>query len=880
MSGSHPLRWLVLLVCGALTALGCSTDTPQGESGGSLSLDLTIADGVEINIVAWEISGGDMEPMSGVINTSDPNSTASVEVFGIPPGEDYLIEMMAIATDEETRCNGSAMFDIEVGETTPVHVMLNCKRPERFGGVRVDGWFNICAELVKVVVSPLQTSVGSDIDLDAQAEDAEDDPITYEWTATGGEIDDANAPSTTYTCGEVGEQLIRIMVTDDDEFCDMAEWTVAVECVLGEVECLENSDCTDLNQCTINICADGRCVDSDSPAGDGCIQDDGSMCDGEGNCVECNNELDCDVDETCVDGWCILAPDCTDDIDCTDGNQCTINLCAEGTCVDTDSPPGDGCEDGGVCDGQGNCVECNVNDDCGLNEVCEANVCVEEAECEVDAQCEDDIQCTLNNCVLGACVTTDADPGDTCDQDGGTMCDGAGACVECTEKTDCGAEETCVANACVSDPDLFCDTGACVGDTDLRAECVDKFLLCLADNVNEEECVALSLLICIECNTGLDCGDDNECTDNVCTDGVCSNPNNDDNMCDAGSGPGSGTCNAGVCQDIGPDCGDHVCTFTSATESAINLFTPLFAFPLVLDADGSADVLCGGNSPDANGKCGCETVFGVVDPLTIPGLGIACLIPVPPGTCPLGDIDCDGGNDQDVDLQVDHNLNTTLSNAACTGNFDPPAPGCQTDCATHCIGQGAVPAQALCEGFCQLAGTACNTDDPTDPNAPDPPGPITCPAGDTCVGGDPVIHPGACQCTCLTIGNNQPDAAGNARMFGGFGLNVLLASQGSTPLGPDGIPCTEDDIPSIEIPPQCAPFTTTSATTMVTNAGDVAGDTIPTGGPVTVTGTPFTCDAVDLVPTSPLTGTNLRTAAAFPDTTLGDLAATVVLNCQ
>ena len=55
MLGSHSLRWLVFFVCGAFAALGCSTDTQQGDSvSGSLSLDLVLADGSVINTVSWE----------------------------------------------------------------------------------------------------------------------------------------------------------------------------------------------------------------------------------------------------------------------------------------------------------------------------------------------------------------------------------------------------------------------------------------------------------------------------------------------------------------------------------------------------------------------------------------------------------------------------------------------------------------------------------------------------------------------------------------------------------------------------------------------------------------------------------------------------------
>ncbi|MGB5810637.1 MAG: hypothetical protein WBG86_08915, partial [Polyangiales bacterium] len=135
MPGSHPSRWIAFVLCGVFAAVGCSTSTssPDGSTG-SLSLDLTVAGGFMIDEVMWKISGGEMEDMMGAINTSAPGSTASVEVFGIPPGDGYLIQMEAVSTDGKLTCKGSANFDVEVGVATPVHVMLNCKKPERFGG--------------------------------------------------------------------------------------------------------------------------------------------------------------------------------------------------------------------------------------------------------------------------------------------------------------------------------------------------------------------------------------------------------------------------------------------------------------------------------------------------------------------------------------------------------------------------------------------------------------------------------------------------------------------------------------------------------------------------------------------------------------------------
>jgi hypothetical protein len=130
------------LAFGALFAAGCSmtTDTPQGETG-SLSLDLVIADGIVIDAVNWRITGNDMD-MSGAIDVSAPGSTASAEVFGLPPGEEsYVVMLTAESTDEQVACQGSAEFGV-------------------------------------------------------QAVDQEGDPIMFSWTGTGGSIADANACTT------------------------------------------------------------------------------------------------------------------------------------------------------------------------------------------------------------------------------------------------------------------------------------------------------------------------------------------------------------------------------------------------------------------------------------------------------------------------------------------------------------------------------------------------------------------------------------------------------------------------------------------------------------------------------------------------------------
>lgn len=415
MPGCHSLRWIALSLSALLPLVGCvgSTNSPQGETG-SLSVDLVLADGIQIDEVAWQITGNGMD-MSGNIDVSAPGSTASVEVFGLPPGEtDYTVTLTATSTDQDVTCQGSAPFNVEVGQSTDVMVMLNCKKPRTLGGVRVNGKFNICSQLTKAVVSPLQTSVGNDISLSAQAFDEEGDAIHYIWTGTGGSIADPSAASTTYTCQDVGDHTVMIMVTDNDVYCRMATWTIPVTCVEGDGgDLCEDVICEDDgNECTASDCnpANGACETS-------------NVADG----TECNGGAG-----ACSAGQCVDDNLC-EGVDCNDNNECTADACdpADGTCSSNNVDDGTPCNnDEGVCS-DGSCVDVNL---------CEGVVCDDTGN-----------DCTVAMCnnVTGECDTMNVTDGTECNDGAGacsggvcidnTLCDG----VDCTSANDCVQNGTC-----------------------------------------------------------------------------------------------------------------------------------------------------------------------------------------------------------------------------------------------------------------------------------------------------------------------------------------------------------------------------------------------------------------------------------------------------
>jgi hypothetical protein len=155
MPPSIKMRCLFGWLFGVLAFAGCAADTTTGASG--VSIELELADGTEIDEVNYVVSLRGDELHSGTINTGSPGSTASIEIYGLAEDQGYVFSMSATSTDGETTCSGSAIFNVFVGQVTPVAVVLRCKPPPEFGSVRVNGQINFCAEIRWADVSPLRS---------------------------------------------------------------------------------------------------------------------------------------------------------------------------------------------------------------------------------------------------------------------------------------------------------------------------------------------------------------------------------------------------------------------------------------------------------------------------------------------------------------------------------------------------------------------------------------------------------------------------------------------------------------------------------------------------------------------------------------------------
>ncbi|UCE59129.1 MAG: hypothetical protein JSU63_17005 [Phycisphaerales bacterium] len=345
--------------------------------------------------------------------------------------------------------------------------------------------------------------------------------------------------------------------------------------VLDTCECTGDADCEDTLFCTTDTCnmdtarcervvADGFCVLSSF-----CTPED--LTNPSNECQECNPSLD---------AWA-WSPKSNGTVCTDDGNDCTDDICMEGSCTNPNKDSGMGCGDttesecnhADTCDGLGTCLDnfeyegvpCGSDNDttCDGADACDGVGACDTNFAEQGTSCDDLEFCTgVDECDGGGICKSSGDPcgeGLMCTEAGGGACNCNPADDKCDDGEFCNGAETCsaVTNQCETSGYPCLDPGATVCDEDVN-ECVQ----CLVN----EDCPA--------------CPDDTrdcDCTDApVCTDKACTYANLLDNPCgDTGTNTDCDkpdTCDAsGMCldnyEDQGTSCGDTTDTICDQADT-------------------------------------------------------------------------------------------------------------------------------------------------------------------------------------------------------------------------------------------------------------------------------------------------------------------------
>ncbi len=257
---------LAVALSGGGIAINCSKGSSNPGSTGKVSLAFTLPSGAKINDVAYDIKAGapaGIADVTGHINTSDPNATASVEhSFPASTGDTVTLDA---TTTTGVSCHGvSTPFDVTPGGTASVSVTLVCgaaTNPTGAGSVIVNSTVvegNACPYLTSWVASPLQTSVGATIDVAAAAADLSTPPdtLTFAWTPAAN-FTAPTAGSTQYHCTAPGPHTITVTVSDNHA----------------------SSPCTAHVDIQVNCVAVSVCGNNTVEVGEQCDPPNGTTCD-------------------------------------------------------------------------------------------------------------------------------------------------------------------------------------------------------------------------------------------------------------------------------------------------------------------------------------------------------------------------------------------------------------------------------------------------------------------------------------------------------------------------------------------------------------------------------------------------------------------------
>ena len=256
-------------------------------------------------------------------------------------------------------------------------------------------------------------------------------------------MDDSQCPSAYLCIEEICQIPPPLMECANDADCE----TEGQVCISGICGVLEEGMCRNDLDCELNeMCVNRRCMRG-SPLDD------------------CQVDTQCPGEQICLEGRCSPPPDeCAVDNDCSESETCMQGICTYdgmALCTRTCAYDDDGsCDDGGadsnfsLCEFGTDCRDCGPrcrnSEECEPGEDCQMGSCVggAEIECTRDRDCPEDQRCVNRNCRPRPPRNCDLD--DDCPQ--GNYCN-RGQCEEgqrpCEVEDDCGANQQCQNGFCV-----------------------------------------------------------------------------------------------------------------------------------------------------------------------------------------------------------------------------------------------------------------------------------------------------------------------------------------------------------------------------------------------------------------------------------------------
>lgn len=289
---------------------------------------------------------------------------------------------------------------------------------------------------------------------------------------------------------------------------------------------------------------------------------------------------------------------CTTDLQCCNGQLCTSGLCSTPVTCMVPAPVAGDCQTQ-TCDASGNVV--STPDD-------------------TDLPADDGNPCTIEECVAGSPAHAFAPVGVPCNQNGGSVCNGSGACSQCVVSAQCpGVDSDCQVRACNNNTCQILFTAA---GTPSGAQMVG--------DCRQNQCDGQGATVTVPDDTDVPPAGNSPCTRETCANGSpVSQPVATGTSCGAGlvcNGTGQcvGCVTVADCPGVDTECRVRTCQLGSCG----SLMAPL-GIPTNAQIPGD----CRQNQCDGSGG-----IISAIDSTDVPVDGNACTLDVCVGGVPANPI--------------------------------------------------------------------------------------------------------------------------------------------------------------------------------------------------------------------------------------------------
>jgi len=136
----------------------------------------------------------------------------------------------------------------------------------------------------------------------------------------------------------------------------------------GMDNCNTPQDCPgEDSTCLARTCENNVCGTATTDAGTACTENAGNVCDGQGSCVECLSDSECDLVTYCEVANSTCADKKPHEELCGGGNECLSDVCTNGSCCG--DAAGEDHDNDGFTVAEGDCNDCDPNSNPGALDV-------------------------------------------------------------------------------------------------------------------------------------------------------------------------------------------------------------------------------------------------------------------------------------------------------------------------------------------------------------------------------------------------------------------------------------------------------------------------------------------------------------------------------